>query len=309
MEVESFSLDWIDKIYIISLEKHKNRRAQIELDLKSAGFNLDKVEIVPAVDGNALDINKHISDGSFNTTFFDPYGNLTKSIYGCALSHLSVYKKFLKTSSNIQNCLILEDDASVSHTLLRVLLPNSFSYRKFLEEKNNFDWDVILLGGQEKKIEYEKTNSYILKTAKKYPANYAAHSYIITKDAAQKLIDCNTPIKFAADVNIYCSDVKLYTTPSSYFLQKHGNFDKWMAILLEQSFRFNILDRKAGWDMEEIRSTTTFGDYSIEELSESSYKTAQISSKIKIKEVNWEPFIAPNGDQIKGWTNIKLRNE
>jgi GR25 family glycosyltransferase involved in LPS biosynthesis len=307
MEIGRFSMEWIDKIYIISLEKHKNRRESIMLDLSSAGFNMKKVEVITAVDGNNLDISECLDSGKISDTFIDPYGNLTKSIYGCALSHLAAYRKLLDSSSDIQNCLILEDDATLSHTLLRVLLPNSFSYKKLLEEKESIDWDVILLGGQEKQMEYEHTNSYVLKTTKRYPINYAAHSYIITRKGAELLIRSNTPIRFAADVNIHCSSANLYSTPSSYFLQKNGNFDKWMAVLLEQSFRFNILDRKAGWDSEEIRSTTTFGDYSIDCITGIPYKSAQISNKIDIEGINWESFIAPNGDKVNGWANIRLK--
>lgn len=302
-------MNWVDKIYIISLERHENRRKSILLDLVTAGFDESKIEWISAIDGNELDIHECITNNIISNTFLDPYGNLTKGIYGCALSHQLVYKKFLETSSDIQNCLILEDDASVAHTFLRVLLPNSLAYKKFLEEKDKFDWDVILMGGQEKRMEYENTNSYVLKTTKRYPINYAAHSYIITKKGAEKLIDSNTPIRFAADVNIHCSTANLYSTPSSYFLQKHGDFDKWMSLMLEQRFRLNILDTKTGWDMREIISTTSFGDYSINEVNETSYKTAQISNKIEIDSINWNSFITPNGDEVNGWTNIHLKTK
>lgn len=302
-------MNWIDKIYIISLEKHQNRREFITMDLDSAGFDMSKVEWITAVNGNELDINECLTNGTISDTFLDPNGILTKGIYGCALSHQLVYKKFLETPADIQNCLILEDDASVAHTLFRVMRTNSFGYEKFLEEKDTFDWDVILMGGQEKRMEYEDTDSYILKTTKRYPLNYAAHSYMITKKGAEKLIDSNTPIRFAADVNIHCSTVNLFSTPSSYFLQKQGDFDKWMAAFLEQKFTHYILNTKVGWDMGEVISNTTFGDYIEDENIEPSYKTAQISDKIEINSLDWKPFTAPNNDVIEGWSNIHLKIE
>lgn len=300
-------MNWIDKIYIISLERHDNRRKSIKLDLLTAGFDESKIEWIDAVDGNSLNIDECLKDGTISNTFTDPYGVLTKSIYGCALSHQLVYKKFLETSPEIQNCLILEDDASVSHTLLRVLLANSLPYEKLLEEKNKFDWDVIVLGGQEKQIEHINTNSYVLKRMKRYPRDYAAHSYIITKKGAMELINNNKSIQFAADVNIHCSNVKLYCTPTSYFLQKEGDFERWLSLRLESRFKWNVLYTKEGWDREEVVSSTTYGDYFIEDLNEKSYKTAQISSKIPVDGVNWNSFTAPNGDVIEGWTIINLK--
>ena len=156
-------MDCIDKIYIISLDRHKNRRKLIKLDLITAGFDESKIEWITAIDGNELDVSECLENNTISDTFIDPNGGLTMGIYGCALSHQLVYKKFLETPSEIKNCLILEDDSSVSHTLLRFLLPNSFGYKKFIEEMDEFDWDVISLGTQTKQTEFEETKSYVLK--------------------------------------------------------------------------------------------------------------------------------------------------
>lgn len=299
-------MDCIDKIYIISLDRHKNRREYIKLDLITAGFDESKIEWITAIDGNELNIDECLENNTISDTFIDPNGGLTMGIYGCALSHKLVYKKFLETPSEIKNCLILEDDASVSHTLLRFLLPNSFGYKKFIEEMDTFDWDVISMGTQTKEIEYEPTKSYVLKKMVQYPLNYAAHSYIVNKNGARKLIDSNTPIKFAADVNIHCSDVNLYCTPSSYFLQQQGEYPKWLNLDLENKFKLGVMYSKNGWELDEVISATTIGDYKPEELSKG-FKGIRISNKIKINNVNWKPFTAPNGDNIEGWANINLK--
>ena len=97
------------------------------------------------------------------------------------MSHNIAYKRFLETSDEIKTALILEDDAAITHTLLRLLLTKSFGYDTFETELKEIDWDVILLGGQEKRIEYTQSPNYILKPVKKYPLCYAAHSYIVTK--------------------------------------------------------------------------------------------------------------------------------
>ena len=219
-------------------------------------------------------------------TFIDPNGGLTMGVYGCALSHQLVYKKFLETPSEIKNCLILEDDSSVSHTLLRFLLPNSFGYKKFIEEMDEFDWDVISLGTQTKQTEFEETKSYVLKKSVQYPLNYAAHSYIVNKKGARKLIDSNTPIKFIFDVNIHCGVVNLYCTPSSYFIQKQimESTLKWLNLDLENKFKLGVMYNNNGWDLDEVVSATTIGDYKAEELL-TGYKGVRISNKIEIDSV------------------------
>jgi hypothetical protein len=228
-------------------------------------------------------------------------------VYGCALSHQLVYKKFLETSSEIKNCLVLEDDACVSHTLLRLVLSNSIGYKKLIEEMNTFDWDVILMGGQKKQLEYEKTDSYVLKNPKKYPSEFAAHSYLITKKGAKALIKSNESVRFAADVNLHCSDVNLYCVPSSYFNQKLGDFPKWIVREIHDRVRGRVLFASDGQSLDESVSATTFGDYSEEELRGKPYKNAIISNKLEIISMDWKPFTAPNGDEIEGWGNIHLK--
>ena len=300
-------MDFIDKIYIISLERHKNRSKTLEADLETAGFDKSKIEWITAIDGNELDITECLDNGIISDTFTDPYGNLSKGVYGCALSHQLAYKKFLETSSEIKNCLVLEDDACVSHTLLRIALPNSFGYKKLLEEMDTFDWDVILMGGQDKLLEYEKTDSYVLKNPKKYPSEFAAHSYLITKKGAKALIKSNESIRFAADVNLHCSDVNLYCVPSSYFNQKLGDFPKWIVREIHNRVKGRVLFASYGQSIDESVSATTFGDYSEGELKGNPNKNAIISNKLEIISMDWKPFIAPNGDEIEGWGNIHLK--
>ena len=299
-------MDFIDKIYIISLERHKHRSELLEVDLSTAGFDVSKIEWITAIDGNELDITKSIENGTISDTFIDPYGALSKGVYGCALSHQLAYKKFLETPSDIKNCLILEDDVCVSHTLLRLLLPNSVGYKKLIEEMNTFDWDVIQIGGQDKQLEYEKTDSYVLKRMKKNPKHYAAHSYIINKEGARALIDCNKPIRFAADVNLHCSDVGLYGVPSSYFLQKQGDMEKWQVLDLSNKF-VCALYNKENWEADEIISATTYGDHIDDDLSKGTHKTLLVSNKLEVSSVDWKSFTAPNGDEIEGWGNIHLK--
>ena len=307
-------MKWVDKIYIISLERHKERRKRILADLRTAGFDTSKIEILQAIDGNELDINVLLENKTISDTFIDPNGLLTKAIYGCAMSHQTIYRRFL--DSNAHTALILEDDAALTHTGLRTLLPKSDAYQKFLEEKNQFDWEVIMVGGVGKIMPYHRIQSNVLKPMARYPKGFAAHSYIINRSGAEKLIRGNQPIRFAADVNIHCSGAKIYCTPISYFSQKVGELDRWHASEIHQNFVSYTLhgQNKEGNDN---LSSTTYGDmhgeisktdYTAKQTGKS-FNTAHVSKKLPLESIVWKTFIAPNGDEIDDWTHIKLRNK
>lgn len=302
-------MEWIDKIYIISLNRHESRKRYIFADLHSAGFDVSKIEWIHAIDGRTLDINELINNGTINQTFRDPQGALTKSVYGCALSHKKAYETFIKTSDDIHTALILEDDASVTHTLLRMLHPQSTSNKKMIKEISNVDWDVIVMGGQYRKMEYIENNNDILKEMVRYPLNYAAHSYVITKNGAKKLIESNEPIQFAADVNIHCSDIKLYCTPISYFVQKIGGMEKWMLYELQHKFKSDILYKQENWNTEDIISSTTYGDYEFDSNEDTTFMSVGISKQIKVDSIDFKSFIIPNGDVVNGWANIHLKTK
>jgi len=303
-------MEFVDKIYIISLEKHSIRKEIITADLDSAGFDSSKIEWINAIDGNTIDIGKSIEDKKIDTTFKDPSGVLTKSIYGCAMSHNMVYKKFLELPDD-KIALVLEDDASVTHTLLRLLLTKSFGYTTLMKEIDEVNWDVLLMGGQEQRIEISPSSKFTIKPAKKYPRTFAAHSYLITKTGAEKLLESNECIQFAADVNIYCSDVRLYCTPISYFTQKVGTFEKYTLTRLDKEFGMFLMVHDGNLALgEEIISSTTYGDFSFEETDNISlYRTTSLSMKLDVDSVNWDSFIAPNGDEVENWANIKLKYE
>ena len=297
-------MNWIDRIYIISLKSHQTRRDTIIRDLDSAGFDTRKVQFIDGVDGSQLDVNQCIKDGIISDTFLDPYGLLTKSIYGCAFSHQLAYEMFLNTKS--ENALILEDDASLTHTLLRMLLPNSKGYTKLVDEVGSIDWEVIVMGGQNKRMEFEESDSLVLKKMKKYPINYAGHSYLVNRIGAQKLLDNNKCVKFAADVNIHMSGVNLYCTPISYFVQKMGNMEKELILKLINDFQNTVVYNQNGWDVSEIVSGTLYGDGNITK-NITKMKSINISDDISLYNVDWEPF-EWEGDVVEGWASIHLKS-
>lgn len=305
-------MKWVDRIYIISLERHESRRNTLFADLRTAGFDTSKVQWIKAIDGNTLDIDMLVDNGTINPIFKDPNGLLTKAIYGCAISHQLVYRNFLSIC-DAETALILEDDASLTNTGLRTLLPHSDAYQKFEEEKNTFDWDVIFVGGASKIMPYYGIQSYVMKPMVRYPDGFAAHSYIINKRGAEKLIKSNQSIQFAADVNIHCSGAKIYCTPISYFSQKVGELDRWTTTEMHQNYVSNVLNKHNDGGNDNLSSTTygdVYGEIDKDDYTGGkgkSFNTAHISNKLNIESVNWNPIVVPNGDTLEGWTNIKLK--
>ena len=118
-------MKFVDKIYIISMHRHGIRRKNVYDDLLSAGYPHKKIEWVYAIDGSKLDIDELLDENKISHKFIDPNGALTKSIYGCALSHQKVYERFLKTDDSVKTALILEDDAHITNVGLRTLIEGS----------------------------------------------------------------------------------------------------------------------------------------------------------------------------------------
>lgn len=304
-------MKWVDKIYIISLDSATIRRDTIKNDLLSAGFDETKIEWVSAIDGNTLDINQLLLDGTISSKYRDYSGVLSKSIYGCALSHQNIYKDFLK-QSDMETALILEDDASLTHTALRTFIGNTSAYDYFLEDTKNIDWDVIQLGQVSKymnQIDDDSIDTKILKKMKMPTTEWAAHSYIINKRGASKLIENNTPIQFAADTNIHTSDTNVYCPPVSYFLQKNGNHHSWMIGHLSSKFAKHILYETDEFDLQ-YQSKTYYGDLikKEEHLSKPIFELG-LSRAIDYEKVTFESFEIANGDVITDWLTIYLKED
>lgn len=297
-------MKFVDKIYIISMHKHGIRRQNLYNDLLSAGFANDKIEWVQAIDGSKLDIDELLDENKISHKFIDPNGTLTKSIYGCALSHQKAYERFLKTDDSVKTALILEDDAGITNVGLRTLMEGSKGYEMLVNDVENIDWGIIMAGHFDKDIKgTECDEALVLQHMNRYPIGWAAHSYIINKESVQKLIDNNTPIQFAADVNLHCSDVEIYSTPVSHFGQRMGSYFRWETQKMGLQYETHIL-----YELEEFGnqylSSTTYGDYEVNHP-----KNATISSKLDVEKVTFEPFMNSYGDVIKNWATIYLKIE
>lgn len=216
-----------EKIYIISVSDQEERRAEIQEELWSLGWN--NFEFIDSERGDSLENTKKlIEDRVLDKTFIDPYGNLSKNIIACSLSHKKAYSKFLK--DGFETCLILEDDVRISTTGLKYLLRGQFY--EIQNELSSIDWDIFIWGLVGTNVPHydENFNNFkYIREYKKYSPDWAAHAYQITRDAAHKLILNNSPVKFAADVNLETSNVNIYCTPFTLLEQTAGNVSRFEA--------------------------------------------------------------------------------
>jgi GR25 family glycosyltransferase involved in LPS biosynthesis len=110
----------LDNIWIINLDKSINRMDKITSNLKSLNLKFNRFS---AVDGKKLD-EKQIQ---LNTTFLGRTLLSNRSIIGCAMSHIELWKKLLET--NKKYFLILEDDVVMTQQSIHII--------KKLEKKIN----------------------------------------------------------------------------------------------------------------------------------------------------------------------------
>ena len=160
------------------------------------GSTLDKTEL----------INKRILDSS---------SRLRINEIACALSHLSVIKKFYETSyKSTDTCIIFEDDISYD--------PDHFNKLKKCMDDIPKDWEFINFGRcWDNCSSQKKINEYIVASEN----SLCAHSYAITRTCAKKILDSCFPINEALDV-YYIDTCKIYSSnPRIYSQLKNSNYD------------------------------------------------------------------------------------
>ena len=111
------------------------------------------------------------------------YEIATLGAIGATISHARVWETFLKSDAPV--CLVLEDDAVITHE----------DIERINEEYKNMpaDWGMWVLGYYHKTLIIERMKGEAKGWDKIY--NFSgAHSYIITRDVAKKLLEDVYPI-------------------------------------------------------------------------------------------------------------------
>lgn len=167
-------------IYLISLEKDRERREKMKLSFPEYYLNMKWVKAINGKDMIAKDYFSYA-----NEYYKKNKKIITPSEVGCGLSHLEAYRDFLKTDE--EYCLILEDDIiGDDNDIMQI--------EKIMEfERPN---GLVLFGGQEglpqdysKYIYVKKVNQLFLISEFSKKFIIRAHCYVINREIARYLID------------------------------------------------------------------------------------------------------------------------
>lgn len=305
----------IDKIYIISLAHETGRRESISNELTSNGFY--NFEFIDAIRGDELGSTDNlVKSGVLSSTFIDPHGSLNKNIIACAQSHKLAYNTFLTT--DYETCLILEDDARFSTFYYKLVLNGALN--RTINELYNTDWNVFIWGLVGENVPHYAEGLTHLKEYKRFTPDWAAHAYQITRKGAEILIANNTPVQFAADVNIECSDLNIYCTEFTLIHQTTGYVSRFMADNFNHATKGAIEDItysrefKSSTQSENLNNRTISGHsmYDIYFSPDRSIKYEQIEYRLSIpknidfKSVEFKEYIDPRGFSNKNWTHINF---
>lgn len=176
------------KIFVINLDRHPERLVSIRQQLQEFGMDHERIR---AVDGGTLS-QQQLDE------IYDPAlvrrtlgRDLARGEIGCAMSHLSVYRKMAEQS--IPVACILEDDAHLTQVLPSIL----HSLTQFMASANPM---VCLLTHVGRYTEWGYSSLAVndYKVCKIVHA-FCTHGYVINLEGAKALLKHNHQIKHPID--------------------------------------------------------------------------------------------------------------
>lgn len=213
----------LNNIHVINLERSKDRLKHIDTNLKKYGVKFKRFD---AIDGKDLSIDE-INNV---TTTMCRYFLCNRSIIGCAMSHITLWKEI--SQYNDKWHLVLEDDAEFTDQTINLL--NELSHSPIMNE-DNIIISLVCTGplcegslvpipsniNSEDKgdLSRSKNNINISLIEPIFPLGFVA--YLITKNTARKLYDYFT--KYKINYHIDCqTSWNLPELGIKYLTVEHG---------------------------------------------------------------------------------------
>tara|TARA_B100000768_G_C11210240_1_gene345678 strand:- start:39 stop:932 length:894 start_codon:yes stop_codon:yes gene_type:complete len=211
------------KVYAIHLDRHTERKKTLREVFKEEDINW-----VEAIDNQDINPTSEWLKENLSTKFRDPNGWCTLGIICCALSHRKAWGQFLESGED--TALFVEDDIFATSHAYDYDLNN---IKKRLENSQiPMKWGVLWLGKYEHKIvssspliwrDFDKSN--IRQIERHRLDQFGAHSYVLTREAAQWYYDRILPINMAVDVFLEFSPFTQLCTTHTLFTQI--KVEKW----------------------------------------------------------------------------------
>jgi len=186
-------------IYYINLDRSIDRRENIEYMCQRHGINPERF---PAVDGKLLDLDDPKYQQALKKIkwWFLIENRKNVGHFGCYLSHMSIFEKFLQTDK--QYCFILEDDAEIITSNLK---------EGIMKNMKNLpsDWDILLLGYEVnggpngyKEVREGNKDTKLKNGLLNLKYFTGTHAYILTRNCIKKLIENLQVMDWIIDWNI-----------------------------------------------------------------------------------------------------------
>jgi glycosyl transferase family 25 len=173
------------QVYVINLERDKNRRDSIKTQMEKLDIPFDFFKAYYGKDLSSEEMAIHYSAKKTYRNFSMP---LPPAHIGCSLSHLMLYKRMI--DANIAQVCIFEDD---------VILPeNTKTVLKSLENviSKNIPQVILLSPSQTNNSIVHNLDNFKIKP---YKSGYFASSYIINNLAARSIYKTMYPVQYVAD--------------------------------------------------------------------------------------------------------------
>ena len=184
---EKFSNNFLNHIYVINLDKSKDRMENIKRISKESNLNIERF---PAIYGKNLNYDfLRKNDYLSNKKIIKFNGSL-----GCYMSHCLLWEKIYK-ENKYENVLILEDDCIIDK-----------NFNQQMEELSTYipkDFDYIMLGSGRRKGRSYNDKFIIPTQGNVYGQNAGLFGYIVKVKNIPKLLKLVKPIKH----NIYIDTV------------------------------------------------------------------------------------------------------
>jgi glycosyl transferase family 25 len=179
----------IDKIFIINLDKDKDRLNNAYKQLNE--YNIKNYERYAAIYGNNLN-KKELNDFTTNM------GKIiaSKSMIGCGISHINIWKHIIK--EKINKCLILEDDFILVDDFLN-------KFNKIINKTPN-EYDILFLSSNifhNKNLKLYDIDEYFYKQL----LISQTVGYIITLKGAKNILKYINKVSYHIDVELCISSI------------------------------------------------------------------------------------------------------
>ena len=210
--------DYFDHIYVLTLERAQERHEHIRESLQGLNWSFHYGTDVQNLNQETL-ISDGIYDDAAHRRTKRTHRSMTVGEVACALSHRSMHQDIV--DNGYRRALILEDDAIPIYENLHL-------FSEQVEELPD-NWDLLMLGYYDEKVpsvkheiqrhiyaayhhlnlfNWQNVDRQFIRTLCMSPyRNYlyalgkvlGAHAYALSRSAAEKFIDYQTPVILQAD--------------------------------------------------------------------------------------------------------------